>query len=168
MRARQPDTAGTIDVDGVGIGYESFGEGDRTVLLMPTWCVVPSLVWKLQVPYLSRHFRVVTWDGPGNGASDRPTTREPYTAAFHVRCALAVLDELGIHHAVAVASSGGPHRTLLLGAEHPERISALAFLGPLSHLLPARPDDFIGDDLDQFLAWFMAAAFAEPHSTKAF
>ncbi len=51
MRAREPDRAGTVDVDGITIAYEAFGEGQSTVLLMPTWCVVDSRAWKLQVPY---------------------------------------------------------------------------------------------------------------------
>ena len=72
MRAREPDRAGTVEVNGVTISYEAFGDSGPAVVLMPTWCVVHSRVWKLQVPYLSRHFRVVTWDGPGNGGSSRP------------------------------------------------------------------------------------------------
>ena len=39
---------------------------------MPTWSIVPSRMWKAQVAYLSRHFRVVTFDGRGSGASGRP------------------------------------------------------------------------------------------------
>jgi pimeloyl-ACP methyl ester carboxylesterase/predicted glycosyltransferase len=171
MRGRQPDVAGTVDVDGTTIAYEFFGDGDIVLLLQPTWCVVHSHVWKMQVPYLSRHYRVVTWDGPGNGGSSRPSDPEPYTAEAHVRYALAVLDTLGVQRAIAVASSGGTHRTLQLAAGHPERISAVVFIGPLNHLIDRRPnevsDALMSGELDRFLELFMAAAFAEPHSTKA-
>src|SRR4051794_30511106 len=71
MRARYPDRTGFIERDGVKIGYEVFGAGPRTVLLMPSWSIVHSRMWKAQVPYLARHARVVTYDGRGNGLSDR-------------------------------------------------------------------------------------------------
>lgn len=171
MRARLPDVTGTVDVDGITIGYESFGDGNPVVLLMPTWCVVDARAWKLQVPYLSRHFRVVTWDGPGNGRSSRPTEPDFYTAPFHVRCALAVLDRLGVDRVVAVAASGGTDRTLQLAAQHPERVAGVAFVGPRSQLVE-RPRDEVSEallsrDQERFLDVFMRHAFTEPHSSKA-
>jgi pimeloyl-ACP methyl ester carboxylesterase/predicted glycosyltransferase len=171
VRARLPDLDGTVDVDGVAIGYEAFGEGEPVVLLMPTWCIVDSRVWKHQVPHLSRHYRVVTWDGPGNGRSSRPTDASCYTAAFHVRCALAVLDRLRIDRVIAVASSGGTHRTLLLAAHHPDRVAGVALLGPSSALVERSRDEvmdaFVAGDQERFLEVFMRHAFTEPHSTKA-
>ena len=71
-RALQPRRAGFADVDGVRIAYEVFGEGEETMLLLPPWAIVHSRFWKAQVPYLARHFRVVTFDARGNGRSDRP------------------------------------------------------------------------------------------------
>ena len=59
---------------GVRVAYEVFGQGDQTLLLLPPWAIVHSRFWKLQVPYLARHFRVVTFDARGNGRSDRPAT----------------------------------------------------------------------------------------------
>jgi pimeloyl-ACP methyl ester carboxylesterase/predicted glycosyltransferase len=171
MRGRHPDLAGTVEVDGQTIAYESFGEGEPVVMLMPTWCVVHSRIWKMQVPYLARHFRVITWDGPGNGASSRPTGAEAYTPEAHVRYALAVLNELGLERVTAFASSGGTHRTLRLAADHPDRVGAVVFLGPLHHLIERPPNDvsaaFASGDLETFLPVFMHAAFTEPHSTKA-
>ena len=76
MRARYPDDEGFVDNNGVKIGYEVFGSGTPTLLLLPTWTIIHSRFWKLQVPYLARHFRVVTFDGPGNGRSDRPLRSE--------------------------------------------------------------------------------------------
>ena len=35
MRARPPDIQGYVDRDGVKIGYEVFGGGEPTVMLMP-------------------------------------------------------------------------------------------------------------------------------------
>ena len=62
MRARYPDDEGFVENDGVKIGYEVFGSGTPTLLLLPTWTIIHSRFWKLQVPYLAaslpgRHVR---------------------------------------------------------------------------------------------------------------
>ena len=61
------------------IHWESFGAGDVTVLLAPTWSIIPSRFWKLQVPHLARRYRVITFDGRGTGLSDAPVGSEAYT-----------------------------------------------------------------------------------------
>ena len=80
MRVREPDADGFVDRDGVKLHYEVFGDGEPSLLLLPTWTIVPARFWKAQVPYLARHFRVVTYDGPGNGRSDRPLDSAAYEA----------------------------------------------------------------------------------------
>ena len=80
MRARHPDSEGFVESGGLSIGYEVFGEG-VTLLLLPTWTIIHSRFWKLQVPYLARHFRVITYDGPGNGRSDRAVEPQIYSLA---------------------------------------------------------------------------------------
>ena len=74
-RARYPDSDGYVERDGVRVHYEVFGSGEATVLLLPTWAIVHSHAWKLQMPYLARHFRVITHRparerpvGPAGGA----------------------------------------------------------------------------------------------------
>src|SRR5690242_3381827 len=54
MRARYPDTDGYVERDGVKVFYEVYGNGDPTILLMPTWPIVHSRLWKGQVAYLAR------------------------------------------------------------------------------------------------------------------
>ena len=76
--------------DGVRVFWERYGDGSPTILLMPTWSIVHSRHWKLQIPYLARHFRVVTFDGRGNGRSDRPTEIAAYADTEFVADAIAV------------------------------------------------------------------------------
>lgn len=141
MWAAEPVSAGRLECDGVRIGYQVFGTGEPTILLMPTWCIVHSRVWKMQIPYLARHQRVVTFDGPGNGTSDRTSGPAAYTAAKHVAFTLAVLDATNTARAIAVCSSGGTHRTLRLAAEHPERVDGAVFIGPDTPLVTDPPDE---------------------------
>ena len=42
MRALEPVHQGRIEIDGVGIAYEVFGTGDRTIVLAPAWAIVNS------------------------------------------------------------------------------------------------------------------------------
>ena len=72
MRAREPDRVGDLDRDGVPVHYEVFGSGPATVMMLGCFPVVDGRQWKAQVPYLARHFRVVTIDPRGNGLSGRP------------------------------------------------------------------------------------------------
>jgi pimeloyl-ACP methyl ester carboxylesterase/predicted glycosyltransferase len=171
MRALEPVESGFVERNGSRVGYEVFGElGRTTLLLMPTWAVVHSRVWKMQVPYLARHYRVVTWDGVGNGRSDRPDEQARYTASEHAADALAVLDAAGAQRVVVVASSMGAHRSLLLASQAPERVAGLIVDGPSTPLGPPRQPHLqeAADTGDQahFLELFFQAAFPEPHSSK--
>src|SRR5438552_15195865 len=89
MRARYPDTDGYVERDGVKVFYEVYGDGEPTILLMPTWPIVHSRFWKGQIPYLARHFRVVTFDARGNGRRDRPRHAVAYTDDENVADATA-------------------------------------------------------------------------------
>jgi pimeloyl-ACP methyl ester carboxylesterase/predicted glycosyltransferase len=130
VRARQPDADGFVEHSGIKIHYEAYGDGDPTILLLPTWTIVHKRLWKAQVPYLSRHFRVITYDGPGNGRSDRPLTPEPYDQAAQVAYALAVLDATGTDRAVVVGLSKAANWALQLAADHPSRVHGTVVIGP--------------------------------------
>ena len=130
MRAREPEQVGTIDRDGVTIGYEVFGDGPTTVMFPPVDTIVDSRVWKGQVPYLSRRFRVVTVDPRGNGRSDRPTDPAAYDDVVQVDDAIAVLDELGIERAVLVSVCYTAWLALLTASLHPDRVQGVVAIAP--------------------------------------
>ena len=130
-RARYPDEEGFIERDGVRVFWESYGQGDQAVLFLPTWTFNHSRGWKAQIPYLARHFRVVCFDPRGNGRSDRPLDPAAYAESEFAQDAIDVMDACGIDRAVCVGFSTGAQRGLLLAAEHPKRVSAMVFIGPL-------------------------------------
>ncbi|GIF01678.1 alpha/beta hydrolase [Paractinoplanes rishiriensis] len=136
MYARLPDSEGFVDHDGVKIHFEVYGSGGPTILLLPTWTIVHKRFWKLQIGFLARHFRVVVYDGPGNGRSDRPLTSEPYAQAAQVGYALAVLDATGTDRAVLVALSRAVNWALELTVEHPGRVHGMIAIGPSIALPP--------------------------------
>jgi pimeloyl-ACP methyl ester carboxylesterase/predicted glycosyltransferase len=186
-RARYPDSTGYTDRDGVRVYYEVYGSGEPTVLLLPTWSIVHSRHWKMQIPYLARHCRVITFDGRGNGRSDRPIEAAAYREAEFAADALAVLEATATDRAVVVSLSVGAQRALILAAEHPDRVAGAVFICPavpLASPLEDRKrypwDEVLSTDegwpkdnlyywmrdYRGFLEFFFSQMFTEPHSTK--
>src|SRR5688572_10645633 len=140
LRALEPSATGRVTRNGASTSYEVFGEGDQTVMFLPPWSIVHSRVWKAQVPYFARHFRVLTCDGIGNGASDRPLDGARYDENEFAADALAVMDATGTERAVLVSLSLSALRSLIIAAEHPDRVTSLAFIAPAGPLAPAHPE----------------------------
>jgi pimeloyl-ACP methyl ester carboxylesterase/predicted glycosyltransferase len=184
-RARYPDSSGYLKRDGVRLYYEVYGSGEPTIFLLPTWSIIHSRHWKMQIPNLALHCRVVTFDGRGNGRSDRPAAG--YGEAEFAADALAVMDATATERAVLVSLSLGAQRALLLAAEHPDRVAGTVFIGPGTPLaaLPEDRTHYSWDeelDTDEgwakdnryywlrdyrgFLEFFFSRMFTEPHSTK--
>jgi pimeloyl-ACP methyl ester carboxylesterase/predicted glycosyltransferase len=188
MRARQPDSDGYVERDGVKLHYEVFGSGGANVVLLPTWSFFHSRHWKLQVPDLARRYRVIVPEGRGNGRSDRPAGPGAYTPAEFAADVLAVMNATGTERAVLVGLSAGTQWGLELAANHPDRVAGLAFIGPavpFSGLPPSTVEAFEApletyEDWDTFNAnywrsdyrdfaeFFTGRIFTEPHSTKPF
>jgi pimeloyl-ACP methyl ester carboxylesterase len=157
MRAFQPISDGYVERDGVKVYYEVFGAGEPTVLLLPTWTLMHSRQWKMQVPYLARHCRVLTFDPRGNGRSDRPAELEAYAETEFAADAIAVMDATQTDRAIIVGFSLGVQRGLLLAANNPERVEAAVFIGPTypggGHPLPERAVYSWADELDSDEGW---------------
>ncbi|MBE2314747.1 alpha/beta fold hydrolase [Solirubrobacter sp. CPCC 204708] len=188
-RARHPNHEGYVTRNGVRLFYEVSGSGRDTILLLPTWSIIHSRLWKAQIAYLARHFRVITFDGRGNGKSDRPPGVEAYAEAEFAADALAVLDATETREAFLAGLSCGALWATLLAANHPERVRGVAYIGPSTSLAPNHPEraicarfeeDLTGStdpwakynrhywrkDYRGFLEFFFGEMFTEPHSTK--
>jgi pimeloyl-ACP methyl ester carboxylesterase len=175
MRAREPDAIGDVESDGVTIHYEVFGTGPTTLLLMGTFPVVDGRQWKAQVPYLARHFRVITIDPRGNGGSGRPRGAASYSDEVNAADAAAVLDATDTAGAFVVALCSGVKWALLLAHAHPGRVLGLVAIAPGVHPLAPNPHplDPVDDPrwLGDFPGWIEYHSHEitpEPHSSKLY
>lgn len=187
MRAKLPHTEGRVYRDGIAVHYEIYGQGEHTILFIPTWSIVHSRLYKAQIPYFSDRFRVVTYDPRGNGRSGRPDRVEGYSLAAAKGDALAVLDATGTDRAIVFGCSYSGLVACALAACHPDRVEALIAIGPRTPLVPpyearsAHAFDAVRDsyegwqkfnrnywrrDYPDFCAFFMSQVYHEPHSTK--
>ena len=187
MRARVADRSGHVERNGVKTYYELYGDGAATLVLLPCWSIVHSRVWKAQIPYLARHYRVVTFDGRGNGLSDRPRGAEAYRADEYMADAIAVMDATGTERAVLVGFSFGGHLAALLAAHHSERVIAALLIAPAAPFGPGtgpqsqraflEPQDndrgwakynrhYWRRDFRGFTEFFFREAVNEAHSSK--
>jgi pimeloyl-ACP methyl ester carboxylesterase len=186
-RARYPDDEGYVERDGVRVFYEVYGSDEPTVFLLPTWSIIHSRHWKMQIPYLARHFRVLTFDGRGNGKADRPSGVAPYTEREFAEDSLAVMEATETETAVVVGLSCGTLWGALLAADHPERVLGAVFIGPAVPLAAGHPERNVHsfeerldtdegwakynrhywlEHYEEFLEYFFGRIFSEPHSTK--
>jgi pimeloyl-ACP methyl ester carboxylesterase/predicted glycosyltransferase len=186
MRARLPDLEGFIEREGVKVAYELYDNDAPTLLLLPTWSIVHSRVWKAQIPYLARHWRVITFDGRGNGRSDRPATSEAYADEQFVADTIEVLDATGTERAVMVGWSRGGKWAAYVAGLHPHRVLGAVLIAPGIPFTPhpqISAERFLGDhaeaegwdrfsldswrrDWHGFAEFFFDQAFPEPHSSK--
>jgi pimeloyl-ACP methyl ester carboxylesterase/predicted glycosyltransferase len=185
-RARHPDAEGHIERTGVRVHWERYGSGAPAYLLLPTWEIVHSRTWKGQIPYLARHGTVVTFDPRGNGRSDRPRDPALYARREYAEDAVAVLDAAGVDRALVVAWCD-LGESLILAAEHPERVAAVVEIAPAIQLegMPPEPVAYPFDEVLEagegwarenrhywlrdwrgYAEFFFGECFSEPHSTK--
>ncbi|TDO44991.1 pimeloyl-ACP methyl ester carboxylesterase [Kribbella sp. VKM Ac-2527] len=185
--ARRADVEGSVERGGVEIAYQVFGDGP-TILLLPTWPIVTSRCWKAQVPYLARHFRVITFDARGSGGSGRPVGAVAYDDTEFIADTLAVLDATQTASAVLVGFSRGCPWALEVALDQPDRVLGVICIGPATRLTPmleertrwtfdARHDTtegwakynrhyWVEGGYDDFVEYFFTKLFPEPHSTK--
>lgn len=189
MRALEPVQSGCLKLVGFEIGYEVFGTpAGRTVLLLAPWQIVHSRIWKMQIPFLARHFRVITFDPPGNGGGERTLDPAAYAYDRTVEQVVGLLDHLGVTAADVLGLSRSCVHALLLAARYPERVGRLVLIGSRAGASGWPPPDDPGfwEPREGYAGWekynahywrahytawlsfFFGQVFSEPHSTKGF
>jgi pimeloyl-ACP methyl ester carboxylesterase len=115
------------DSAGVGIHYETAGEGHPVILLhgFPD----SGRLWRHQVPALAdAGFLVIVPDLRGYGRSDKPDAVDAYSMPLLVSDVVAVLDDAGVDRAHVVGHDWGAALAWVLAAIAPERVDHLVAL----------------------------------------
>ena len=192
MRARDPDETGyATTTDGLRLYWERYGDGPTSVVLLPANPISHSRLWKAQIPYLARHYRVVVYDGRGNGRSDSPDVNGTWSDGWWAADCLTVMDATSTHTAVLVGiCRDGVWPSVQIAATDPERVLAIVAIAPGIALL-SPPHEFrlasienfqneiehpvgwqkynapyIRRNYRGFLEFFFGEMFPEPHSSK--
>ena len=129
-----PTPSGAVERDGVRHRPCATGRTASrrrpTVLLMPTWSIVPSRLWKAQVAYLARHYRVVTFDGRGSGRSGRPrgggVHRRASTPPTPWRCWTRPAPSRPCWSGFSCGAAWAVH----VAADHPDRVLGIFAIAP--------------------------------------
>ena len=125
-----------VDVDGITVHYTDYGSRDATcaiVLLHGFGANTAS--WARVAPLLAEDCRVVAFDRPGFGLTERPPRDEwqngdPYSTDAHADQTIALMDALGIERATLVGHSAGASVAVNAANRHPGRVTALVLEDP--------------------------------------
>ena len=117
--------------DGVRLAFASSGEG-APLVRAAHWMTHLDWDWRSatlgpRIQALSRHHRLVRYDGRGYGLSDWGA--EPGTLDDWVDDLETVVDAAGLQRFALLGASGGAPVSIRFAARHPQRVSRLVMLG---------------------------------------
>jgi pimeloyl-ACP methyl ester carboxylesterase len=111
--------------EGHRLAYMSFGEGQRTCVLVHGLLLSQSMHRPLARNLAARGNRVVTLDLLGHGRSDRPRDMTQYSMTIFAEQIVALLDHLDVGEAVIGGTSLGANTTLETAVFAPERVRGM-------------------------------------------
>ena len=176
-RAEQdnPPLGNFITVDGVALHYVERGEGPPLLLLHGNGTMIEDWAASGLLNELAKTHRVIAFDRPGFGHSERPRTRI-WTPAAQAALIAAALRELGIERPLVVGHSFGTLVALGLALDHRDSVSGLVLLGGYFYasfrgdvLLGAQPAvPLVGDVMRYTVSPLLGAALAPRINARLF
>jgi pimeloyl-ACP methyl ester carboxylesterase len=125
----RPEIGSTVVANGIRTNYLEAGEGPPVVLVHGSGPGVTAYAnWRLTMPGVSQHLRVLAPDMVGFGFTERPAgvRYDMDTWSAHL---LGFLDALGIERTSLVGNSFGGGLALRFAARHPDRVDRLVLMG---------------------------------------
>ena len=116
---------GELTYEGHRIEYDSYGTGDRVIVLVHGLLMNRRMFERLGPALAERGNRAICVDLLGHGRSDRPEDLRLYSMPLFARQVSALLDHLELDSAVVGGTSLGANVALELATHEPARASGL-------------------------------------------
>jgi pimeloyl-ACP methyl ester carboxylesterase len=143
-RGRDDRLDGSFTWNGRRLVYETYGEGDRLVVLLHGLLMDARLNRGVAQALAARGHRVVLLDLLGHGRSDKPRHAAEYRIDTYAEQVDGLLEHLGAREAVVGGVSLGANVALHLAASRPERLRGLLIEMPvLERAVPAAALTFV-------------------------
>lgn len=124
---------GFLELDGFRVYYVDRGSGATTYVLLHGFGA-STFSWRYFLEELPSYGRVVAYDRPGFGLTERVDPRRlpynPYTSDGAVEMLRRLMEALGIRRAVLVGHSAGGGLALLFVLRYPELVECLVLIAP--------------------------------------
>jgi len=138
-QAHNPEIGKRIFANAIRTNYHDVGSGAPVLLIHGSGPGVTAWAnWRLTIPALSRHCRVIAPDMVGFGFSERPEGVS-YNLDTWVAQAVGLLDALDIACVDIVGNSFGGALALALAIRHPKRVRRLVLMGSAGVSFPLTP-----------------------------
>lgn len=144
---------GRVEVGNARLAYTEAGEGDPVVFIHAG--IADRRMWEPQVPAFAEHFRTVTFDMRGFGASEM--VDEPFS---HRADLAGLLDALAIQRTHLVACSMGAAVALAFAIEYPEFPRSLVLVNSAAPGFVPEGGYFEPPQWEESVAAFKAGDFA--------
>jgi pimeloyl-ACP methyl ester carboxylesterase len=122
-----PPVGDFVEVDGVALHYLSRGQGRPVVLLHGNGVTSIDFLLSGLFQRTAEQHRVIAFDRPGFGFSQRPPGRM-WTAKAQARLLLRAFDKLNIQNPIVLGHSWGASVALAIGLLAPEKVSSLVLV----------------------------------------
>jgi len=136
MTSANPEIANSLQTAGLTTNYHDVGQGFPTLLIHGSGPGVSAWAnWRLTLPVLAQHFRVIAPDMAGFGYTERrPDLR--HDLDLWINQTLALMDGLKIEQANLVGNSFGGAVALAAAIRHPDRFKRIALMGSVGVPFP--------------------------------
>jgi pimeloyl-ACP methyl ester carboxylesterase len=114
---------------GLNVRYTELGDSTHPLVLLLHGFPENLQCWYTVAPLLAEKYHVLALDWPGFGGSDPLTSPKDYPSLHFAEVIVDFMDSFHITQAILMATDIALLPALLVGLEHPSRVSKLAVMG---------------------------------------